>query len=430
MARRIHLSKITRKALTVSFAITLFVWASSHGTLRVDELEKRRHKSHVEFNSYRRRLVIHVGPAKTASTTLQNDLNSLTLEQDSYVYLGKSSRQMDLIQGALLGCGPLLRQALQQGRDPTQVDCWRGYVHDLYRDQRPKQSIILSEEFFSRDPRKWLNSNMTDLFLDEIRKDRDIVVVAVYRRYAEWLLSVKKQADAMECLDTGAFGSRWPWDGGRRCKDVWQTLSQYRQSFAKSRKVWQYYYTDSALAAWEDLGIETRLLNLHSPLHVTQQLLCEVLVDLPKTCRHLQHKAESLTQANVRSVETVLYDSIVFDAATKGLLGDSPGLSRAFLVQSLVEYHQQQLGYTVDDLPLLCPSHTELVRLMNESLALEELLVPEFFASADGETKHHAEFLQLVDRKAFCSVDTAKLLDGRASYEGVLEALKVSYRGG
>ena len=79
------------------------------------------------------------------------------------------------------------------------------------------------------------------------------------------------------------------------------------------------------------------------------------------------------------------------------------------------------------DLPLICPAREELQALLQKSLDFEEEIMPTLFDSQHGKREHEQEFWKLADQeRIFCWVDKGTLLNGKETWEQVLEALKTT----
>lgn len=118
------------------------------------------------------------------------------------------------------------------------------------------------------------------------------------------------------------------------------------------------------------------------------------------------------------------YDRIVMTAAEKGLVQDFNDTSRGEFRQRFMAYHKQ-LGLSADDFPLVCPSNDELEELLDLSLAFEKKLLPDFYSRAGEEAKHRAAFWKKVKAKDFCHVNVDRVLDGKSSWQEVLESLRL-----
>lgn len=180
-----------------------------------------------------------------------------------------------------------------------------------------------------------------------------------------------------------------------------------------------YHNLDETLPDWKKHGFATAILNFHNG-HVLTSLLCDILDDAPSACRESRHRS-------IRHVDNrrAVYDSIVFAAAENGLIDLNQ--SRQDAATNLQAYYEQELGLLPEHFPFICPERHELETFLNKSLTLEKNVVPVFFASQHGESEHRASFWHLANRrKEFCRVDTDRLLNGKTSWQEVLESWKTN----
>lgn len=140
-------------------------------------------------------LIMHVGPIKTASTSLQDALTIYHkfLESDNYYYLGKVNKEYadnfrgreDVYRPFIYGCfwGDDGSVEFTQKCDKEQqlfTDILRDHLHAGH-------NVIMSDESMGRDlsEREWA-------LLKQTFAGFDVKVVVAYRRYHEWLVSFYK----------------------------------------------------------------------------------------------------------------------------------------------------------------------------------------------------------------------------------------------
>lgn len=81
-----------------------------------------------------------------------------------------------------------------------------------------------------------------------------------------------------------------------------------------------------------------------------------------------------------------------------------------------------------DNLPIKCVGKTLLEELLQKSLAFEEMVMPDFYASSLGKDEHIRLFwdVWLKEKKHFCTVDTARLFQGATSWDEIINERMVS----
>ena len=364
-------------------------------------------------------LVIHIGPSKTGSTTIQKDCANLTdpLALDNYVYLGSKSKQerMSKFHTKLLKKPP---------EGPSWKEWWNttGVVKELEERFQRNQSIIMSDEAYSFT-NLFAQHDTPEFFeaFSELTKNWNVLVVGVYRRYAEWALSAIKQGHAMSCLDKRRKKAcNWPHLGGIPCGNNWRPVNNWIRW--KRTGVRFFNFIDVTLSAWKNAGFNTVVLNFHSKHHLTTSFFCDSLkYTAPNTCQHLR-QLPSRRKENSRSVVSSAYSNIVFVAAEKGIVDLNQ--TRFGAATALENYHATKLGLSFPDLPLDCPKQHELLKLLNHSLGLERNILPTLYRSPDGEATHREAFSYLAhDLKQFCSVKVDQLLQNVSSWEELLQRM-------
>ena len=142
---------------------------------------------------YRPKLILHVGPPKTGTTSIQCGLSRFSGElakMDNYYYMGtkcpEGSSEYDIQKQT--GSEPMKPLFEIYAYIPTHRDLPSHVAEKLDLHHRQKHNIIISAEKFSilDDSEKTL-SHMQSLFPPD---KWDIQVIVTYRRYYEWIPSI------------------------------------------------------------------------------------------------------------------------------------------------------------------------------------------------------------------------------------------------
>ena len=403
-------------------------------------------------------LILHIGPSKTATTTIQTLLamNQQLLGDDGY----------DLAGYQIPSSSPLISQYLYDrlltekwecwnyslslqwaeslsGADITSSDgqewqsmmqnepCWQRLSDQL--DEIRHKNIILSNEAMSHGYKRFMYKRyphgllQLQLFSKELHSRWNVHLVICYRRYYEWLLSALKEQNA-KLLNRKDRGRLWPNEGGKNSRLAWPQMQRWMEHPDSIVDRYHYQYPDRSKDIWGNAGFHNiHIVNFHSPggtddpSRLFEHFICDIVPHANETCNRARQLPQSL-HVNVRNVDTTIYDQIVCDA--KMLLSNLSGLPphRNVASRTLQEYHQVELGRSWTDLPLNCPSKLELQRLLNVSLEKERLLVPDFFH--DHMEGHMSNFwMTAYEKKAYCSVDTTTLFRNKTSWHEVLNSL-------
>lgn len=330
-----------------------------------------------QSTSRRPKFILHIGPGKTATTSLQYDLSFLTeqLQQDNYIYLGKNTvkvRGEPIARGLVKGL-----VACQKGSPPS---CWESSLKTLQQYRQNHSSIILSDEDYSRQRlfARFRLPAFQKFIVAELEQHWDVVIVATYRRYGEWLPSAKMEWDNGNCLRTS---SKWP-DQGKNspeCKSMREAITAYHRRHMAAG--W-YLGSDGLVQHLHHFGAtnaSTVLLNFHHPLKsLTHHFVCDAL-QAQHTCQHLtnqqRQQATIQSEKNVSSASTIknvrkdsygsLFDRLVVDAYQKGLLNRTDHRRRV-VVQEIEELGIPKTTL-LKKLPTKCPSSETFEGIYNTS---------------------------------------------------------------
>jgi hypothetical protein len=256
-----------------------------------------------------------------------------------------------------------------------------------------------------------------------------VTVVPTYRRYYEWYLSCLKEINRRNCLLGASKDGKWPHEGGSACKNLWTPIQNMLKASRDDNWPGTKSYTniDKSIPYWRNGGFPVSILNFHSPRHITCTFYCDIIHNTPTTCQ-LCLKQRGTNQ-NPSSAALTAYDDIVFEAANRGVITSdmTNQTSRSDFVADLVRFHTAILRRKgMADFPLICPPKDRLEALLTKSLAFEKYILPEFYASPEGEVEHRESFWKLVEEKVFCWVDKETLLNGKESWSEVLGALNAT----
>jgi len=151
------------------------------------------------------RLIFHVGPPKTGTTSLQFDLTHMqdVLAVDNYTYAGRQYELYYDDKGRLIvnrTMPSLLMEAREMFQSCTLVPrsrCCAKFHHRLDDYQRRQQNVILSDESLNTNP-FWKSPEDYQAMKKALQDDWNIVVVVGYRRFYEWIMSLKFQQDRLD----------------------------------------------------------------------------------------------------------------------------------------------------------------------------------------------------------------------------------------
>ena len=148
----------------------------------------------------------------------------------------------------------------------------------------------------------------------------------------------------------------------------------------------------------------------------------------PVWCQNLRQCATS-NQSCAKDTKQFLKE---LDQITLGgnntIVGTST--SNITMFKELSSYHTEvhQKSWT-KSLPIICPPRETLEKLLEKSLAMEEVAMPDFYASPLGKEEHTRLFwnVWLRERKKFCWVDTIRLFEGVTSWNEIIDERMVRH---
>ena len=398
--------------------------------------------------------ILHVGPPKTATTSLQYTLTKYEEEQvlkaDGYSYVGQY--MSDSVEDMVLqhNHGPFLQQlreksciqaiyrARVQGRSMW-PPCYRRLSKMLSEMRGHNQSVIVSEEMFSVQYVE-LEPNVVDTLdwkalchLLESTGWQPMVLIG-YRRLAEILPSAHQQWERWNSKSPAR--DKWPGIGsGRQPRPLGPVLvSDSRLGDAYDPKASDLMNSDddddSMLWSYTDHliqriapNIPVRVFTIHTEtdndanVSFIQHFFCHVLPYAPSTCRHaMQGGDKKKHNTNPKNVgaqdqlnrqETLFYDDLVCEAFLRGWirLDRANNVTRRQAAIRTQRYWEVEIGGGgPTDLPLSCPSQQRLNTLMDQSLA-KEAKIWGLELSHAWEAAHRKAFSNAVSLRKFCDID-------------------------
>ena len=390
--------------------------------------------------------VLHIGPSKTATSTLQSDCRLMQdngiLKRDKTLFIGQSSgiykrsdpRLKWMSLSGLFGgtCIEPWYNITERPHLLTNSSCSQSYQM-LEESYNMNQSIVYSHESWSyaRHFGPWgLYNSSVSAYLPYLRmtifRNWNFHILIGYRDLYDWLVSAMKQEWGVECMDRN---SKWPHQNGTRCMQpqMLEWFNLMRQG-KKDVSVRWYRYIDQTVDALRAGGLEQNihLWNFHGDEHITNYLFCNVIEHaMPNACNYSRSRSE-LPRVNQRESGSQFYNDIVFHAAELELPGlDTTNQSRNEATTKLIEYHQTNLNRGIHDLPMYrCPSERQLQALLSKSLEIREKYISHQINQSMNTSEIGNHFWRLVEETlVFCRVDTQRLFHRSTSWDEVLTRL-------
>jgi hypothetical protein len=357
------------------------------------------------------RLILHVGPSKSATTTLQTDLTAAYdagwLESE---YAGRFYRpyRAETTNALMLNRSesPLLVTARQM-LHPSYCSRAGPWCCETFRDQLDEyiglnRTVILSDEAFGN---MWTDPSQFRAIQQSLALRWNVTVVVAYRHFYEWILSSKYQRDRTDRISNQGK-VQWPGpDGGRALLPLFpDTLSNWRQWF---------HYTDTIVYNANKGSLDVRILDLHASTtsSILTQFLCAAnLNEDCLTSRQVDLKKDTMTIMNSQAHTTIpslYYDAIATLAAETNLVNTTLH-ERSHVREAVRAFHEDINELKPEDLVLLCPSEAELTKLLEYSLTLEKA----FFVVANQQA-HIDGFWSKANSNAFCWVNATAVVNSQ-----------------
>jgi hypothetical protein len=390
------------------------------------------------------RLILHVGPSKTATTTLQTDLTMAQdrgwLSKDRIVYEGRFYHPtvhprsgvlvLNRSESALLASARTLRSSPKDA-NATCCTSFAAILDSIYHreivsynqaeagfdEEHCALTVVMSDEYFGN---AWQDNGYYRALSDSLRDEWDVVIVAGYRRLYEWILSSKYQRDRTDHI---GIGGKELWPSLRVGDDRTKAVTpkgigrELQPMFPTTFRAWRelYQYTDSILHHVDGI-FPIRLINLHSAdeKSLVSQLLCVVIAGAEHACAlSRQRDVETLEVTTLNSQEgktipSLYYDAIATEASRVGLI-DAEKYTRRQIREMIRDYHEIALGSLPEDLMLACPSTEQLDELLAVSIDMERYCMPKLGVSSGDD--HRAGFEAKVATKAYCWVNATANLE-------------------
>jgi hypothetical protein len=390
--------------------------------------------------------IFHVGPQKTATTTIQQQLrfhfDLLTL--DNYFFAGSYTKSIlvglprfvefaDILKNVT--CHDQVRAARIEYESQNRtsgnwwdsVACWKRALDQIH-EHRGKHILISDENLADINSE---TSQLTASLFDwptllASLPEYNMLAIVSYRRYADWLPSAKFEGERF--VPSKRLSNLWPSEGG--CSNP-----PFLPSFAFEpvpRKCVSAFYTNDIVRILEPM-VPVKIFNMHdlqggnlSDIHryvnrktftdsITAAFVCRALPHASITCAAIRNEdrinelgKKKAVQMNQRLV--MEYTDVILRAAEAGLI-DATCTSR-YSANEAVKMQQSSFEeINSSAIPRTCPRKNDLSRFLKLSIEYEEELLPDFARSSEGRAAHETAFWNSVKQKSqkYCELNTQVL---------------------
>jgi hypothetical protein len=402
--------------------------------------EEQNHLIWNDDDNPKRFLAIHIGPSKTGTTAIQEKSANVQLNSDGVIYVGKFGGEPSTKYFQFLKCMMETHEEQHNNSEYSLIrngdNCWKDFMAK-YEDNGTLPSLLDSHEEYSyRDRRNESIANpgpflLTKKYIES--KGHDVVLIATYRRYYEWLSSALLQTcnNRLFFPTTGSL-TLWLHQGGRQCFKTWQSANSIIKN-DKGFGIFTYANIEETVPEKRSIGFNVKVMNYHDPMHpsaILQNLHCNVLKEYtPNTCQEpmptLISKGNTTGEILSKGLNIHYYDAIVLEAAQRGFINTTE-ITRREARNSLIHHHTQVLGKAYTDLPILCPPPQFLDNLLEKSLEFERVMSNDLYSTetvdAAIEANHIEGFNHFMGvNLGYCFADVVRLFENVHSYSQLLE---------
>lgn len=353
----------------------------------------------LEVETYKEHLVLHLGPQKTGSTTLQTAWYmpqglSQDLQKDNYRYAfinphaGYFNCEISEY-GAYVDCepSPMLRTLIRSAKTSG-------------------QNLLLSDENLDARFIHPLNTAID-------RQHWHVTVIVVYRRIHEWLVSWYNQINKTTNRDIHGnvlfddYGvpyrmdhKWWPDQGGSEIPSFSEWYKTFTKYFDRSNLVSRHRSIE-LVNAYRPVFDEVVVHNMHQEGDLVTNFMCDSLPSAPNCCERLKKGALVIPRENASI--NLDHDIIAVEARKRGLLQKS--LSRSEVHDAVARFVQR----TGQKVPRKC-DHEMIEEIRGWLLGSEQQMFSDEWTGEKTSDLSNL-FDEFVEKGKLCDVDLNKVFE-------------------
>lgn len=343
--------------------------------------------------------VLHVGPAKTGTTTIQwfaAEQEEL-LQKDNIYYLGHWPSEKNLHRLYNFCVLP------EKMNDELCNRKWAEFETEIDKHHAQNHNILVSEELFSNIILRGEDSR--ELLLDRLvplQHKWRVRVIFTHRRYFEWLPSRYYQNYKPDTKSDMVRKQSWPDEGGGTI----MSLPQYIDQFLKAEKNPLLWLKKS----WDAQFSDVRVFNMHDNDNFVGAFFCEMIPEARQICDHVWSQPSVTVKKNMSTNKALHFDMLAVEAYKRGWIDKS--LSRLTVAREIEAFSSKlEKLHSMAGFPLLCLSKNQTESLLDQTISIEREMIPEFSPAREAEIR--SKFAQALEERKFCSVDVDKALEDK-----------------
>lgn len=372
---------IDRQAFNINHQTAVVTKETNHQSVAITDIAKRIEKP---------KLILHVGPFKTASTAIQSILKNKVVRsallEDKYVVVDFAYRKFQR----------LLKACFLKPSKESDCSLWHSLINLFDIAYGANNSVILSVETLSRLP----INNMTISLWKHLLNQWDVDVILFHRPFDQWVRSlyVQNRKGFMYKSSQGKWVQNFSKGDRERSFPDW--FQAHRNSNFEAMRD-----TIATKAYYDNIFGSSRVhvLDMLAPHGIEIEFLCNNIIRALHGCEAVRKGKVKPRIMNKSAfiISKLDTDLIISEAYRQKLvdLGSQRAVSREKLDNKLVEWNM-----TSTDLPKACVSQEQEKWLWNRTVFSHKM----FSFNRITEEKLHDEFS--INRKKFCSVDVHAVL--------------------
>eukprot|EP00977_Amphora_coffeiformis_P010160 scaffold2363_cov159-Amphora_coffeaeformis.AAC.22 len=352
-------------------------------------------------------LVLHVGPPKTGSSSIQAALGQFhdaSLTADNYSHEKWIFQIGDDKQRCVLPMANVLRKT--EMNQPKKLEhsnfCWEFFLSRMERLANQQRNVVMSDEVVATTARhvKDLEYSFVDRMIEDLGPTFRLAVIVVYRRYFDLLNSQYNQK--YKAAVGKKESNEWPGSGGEHVPSYPRFVDAILEALKEGKSV---YGTtpEQVLPAFRGKVDLLYVMDYHDGDLLTN-FFCNALPDAPQTCQTIRDLEARPPSVNV-GTSLVEYDRLSTAAYAQGWI-DGTRYKRPDMASAVRIYNEKVLNATWTDLPLTCASVDSMKTLFKRSLAMERNVLADH-----GDAKAHLDHYNAFRAaRKHCSIDVLAVL--------------------
>lgn len=321
-------------------------------------------------------LVVHVGPPKTGTTSLQHMISMYEphLLEDNYFYSGNSS---------FIDSFNICTRRIVSNPNATH-ECWTNIFNVTEGHRNAGHNLILSNEVIAQRAKDKDHFDLVRSLIDPWMPN--VLVVVGYRHLHNFLHSTHYELQKNQ---------RWP-SARERGKYVQPFVKFWQENHGRDL-VGPMPTPATAIALFRAAQYNVSVLDIETKEQITE-FFCHVLPNANDTCHHHQSLPPTAPTLNTKDTGRLNYDSLAILAFERRMLKKSQ--TRAYLRARVKKFNEEILHHGPDDFELDCLDSGQEELFLQESISHSRAA-----GFLNLEDAIRSDFAKAKEGKKFCSIN-------------------------